>query len=227
MRSIIVGLALLSSLAVADAQPHNVPPTLLEGQRIAGERNIVPDDVTKVEIQRSGKTKIIGAFKLCVDANGVVTSVDQLKSTGFSAYDAKIKTAMHAWRYRPYRINGKDAAVCTAVTFIYSQIEPEPGAKIAPAAFARLRISGDSNIHPDDATLEEMMRRKLTKLVGNYHVCISHSGAVTHVRTLASSGFSTYDDLVHSAIRQWQHKPHQVHGSATAGCSVVTITFRR
>ena len=46
--------------------PQNVPPTMLEGSRIAGEKMISPDDVTKTEIQRSGKDRIIGSFKLCL-----------------------------------------------------------------------------------------------------------------------------------------------------------------
>ena len=43
---------------------------MLEGSRIAGEKNIVPDDVTKTEIQRSGKDKIVGSFKLCLTVDG-------------------------------------------------------------------------------------------------------------------------------------------------------------
>ena len=83
---------------------------------------IVPNDVTKTEIQRSGKSKIIGSFKLCINAGGVVTSVKMLKSTGFSAYDNKIQGTMRGeWRYRPYAVNGRAVPVCTAVTFIYSQ----------------------------------------------------------------------------------------------------------
>src|SRR6185295_9809912 len=34
------------------APPQNVPPTALDANRIAGEKNIVPDDVTKTEISR-------------------------------------------------------------------------------------------------------------------------------------------------------------------------------
>jgi TonB family protein len=58
-------------------------------------------------------------------------------------------------------------------------------------------------------------------------VCISQSGSVTHVRTVASSGFAAYDDVVISAIKQWQHKPHLVNGSPMAGCSIATISFHR
>jgi len=104
------------------APPQNVPPTMLEGSRIAGEKQIIPDDVTKTEIQRSGKDKVIGSFKLCINAGGEVTSVSMLKSTGFGAYDSRIQGKMRGeWKYKPYAVNGKAVPVCTAVTFIYSQ----------------------------------------------------------------------------------------------------------
>jgi protein TonB len=99
-----------------------VPPNLLETQRIAGEKQIVPDDVTKTEIQRSGKDKIVGAFKLCITIDGNVSTISQMgKGTGFPAYDGKIQREMRNWKYRPFLVNGKPAPVCTAVTFIYSQ----------------------------------------------------------------------------------------------------------
>jgi len=102
--------------------PVNVAPTMLEGQRIAGEKLIVPDDVTKTDIQRSGKDKIITSYKLCIDTGGNVTSVSTLKTSGYPPYDQKIhRTIKNEWRYRPYAVNGKVVPVCTAVTFIYSQ----------------------------------------------------------------------------------------------------------
>jgi len=104
------------------APPQNVPPTMLEGSRIAGEKMIAPDDVTKTEIQRSGKDRVVGSFKLCLTVGGEVQSVTMLKSTSFPAYDSKIQGKMRAeWRYKPYNVNGKPVPVCTAVTFIYSQ----------------------------------------------------------------------------------------------------------
>ena len=82
---------------------------------------IVPDDVTKTEIQRSGKDKIVGSYKLCISVDGAVTTINQLKSTTFPAYDSKIQREMRSWKYRPYMVNGRAVPVCTAVTFIYSQ----------------------------------------------------------------------------------------------------------
>jgi protein TonB len=101
--------------------PQNVAPTALEAQRISGEKNIAPDDVTKTEIQRSGKTKIVASVKICLGATGSVASLNVLKASGFPAYDQKIQREMRNWRYRPFQINGKPAPVCTAVTFIYQQ----------------------------------------------------------------------------------------------------------
>ncbi len=103
------------------APPKIVPPTLLEGQRIAGNKHIVPNEVTKTEIMRSGKNRIIGSFKLCITVGGAIKSITQLKSTGFVKYDNKIKLEMRQWRYRPYLVNGRAVPVCTAVTFVYSQ----------------------------------------------------------------------------------------------------------
>jgi len=109
--------------------PQNVAPTSLEANRMAGTKNIVPDDVTKVEIQRARKTKLVGTWKLCVTPEGNIGTVAQLKSTGFPAYDATItKTIRGEWRYRPFLVNGQPAPVCTAVTFIYSQL-PAPEQK--------------------------------------------------------------------------------------------------
>src|SRR5205085_3058245 len=98
-----------------------IPPTLIEAQRIAGDKVILPDEETKTEITRSGKDKIIGSFKLCVTPDGNVASVNMLKATRFEKYDVKIMREMRTWRYRPYLVNGKAVPVCTAVTFIYSQ----------------------------------------------------------------------------------------------------------
>lgn len=101
--------------------PQNVPPTLLEGSRIAGDKSILPNAATRDEIRKSGKDKVVGAFKLCIDSRGAPTSVSKLKRTGFEAYDRDIDAGMKTWRYKPYVVNGKPVPVCTAITFIYAQ----------------------------------------------------------------------------------------------------------
>lgn len=99
---------------------RNIPSKMLEGLRIAGDKVILPDENTKLAILDSGRERVIGAFKLCIDEAGRVSEVKAIRSTKVPSYDRTLLQAMRAWRYRPYRINGKALAVCTAVTFIYS-----------------------------------------------------------------------------------------------------------
>ena len=82
---------------------------------------------TKIAIARSGKTRLVGSFKVCVSTTGAVAVVSRLKSTTFPEYDQKIiDTIRNEWAYRPFLVNGHVAPVCTAVTFIYSQTPPPP-----------------------------------------------------------------------------------------------------
>lgn len=99
----------------------SVAPSLLEPLRIAGAKNIGPDDRTKEELAAAGMKRLVGSFKLCLDATGAVRTVDILKPTGAPAYDTKILAGMRQWRFRPYVVDGEAQAVCTAVTFIYAQ----------------------------------------------------------------------------------------------------------
>ena len=103
------------------AAAQNIAPTALEQQRISGEKLITPADVTKTEISRSGKTKLLSSFKICINTGGAVDKVQLLKSSGFPDYDSKIQAEMRNWKYRPFMVNGTAAPVCTAVTFIYTQ----------------------------------------------------------------------------------------------------------
>jgi TonB family protein len=98
-----------------------VPPTLLEGSRIAGDKMIVPDDVTKTEIQRSGKTQLMVPVKVCIDRAGNIASVKVMKSSGFVAYDQKLDREIRKWRYKPFSVNGTPTPVCSAIQFIYRQ----------------------------------------------------------------------------------------------------------
>jgi hypothetical protein len=121
----VVPAAVLPPSAPAPALPipqQTVAPTALDANRIAGEKEIVPDANTQSEIGRAGVDKIVGSYKLCITAEGAINTVTPIKSTGFPAYDTKIQNTIRAqWKYRAFIINGKATPVCTAVRFIYSQ----------------------------------------------------------------------------------------------------------
>jgi TonB family protein len=97
------------------------PPAQLETLRIAGEKRIAPDEATRKQIIADKRDRVVGSFKLCLDTAGTPTTTRVLKSTGYPAYDDRIRnTILGTWRYAPFVIADKPVPVCTAVTFIYS-----------------------------------------------------------------------------------------------------------
>ena len=97
-----------------------VTPAVLDANRKAGNKDIIPDLATQNEIRKAGKDKVIAAYRLCVTQDGDISSVTQLKSTGFARFDAKIaNTIREKWHYRPFLIAGKRAPVCSNFGFSY------------------------------------------------------------------------------------------------------------
>lgn len=98
---------------------YNVAPPSLEKLRIAGDRNIAPPNDVMNRLHAAGIKKAVGAYKLCVDETGHVTSVKQLKSIADVEYDTLIlHTIETTWKYAPFMVNGEAAKVCSAVTYI-------------------------------------------------------------------------------------------------------------
>ena len=90
-------------------------------QRLEGNTRIAPEHLTTAQIERAGKPAVIGVFDVCVDRAGVVAEVRVVRSTSFSAYDAKIQRQIRSWRYQPVLLDGQPAAGCTTVTLVYHQ----------------------------------------------------------------------------------------------------------
>src|SRR5213075_3204993 len=110
-----------SSKSRSKSGARQLPPGVVEARRVAGLKTIVPDDDTKRTVERNHDVRLIGSWKLCIDEDGKPSRITQLKSTGYEGYDALIEKGMRGWRYRPYEVDGKYVAVCTAVTFVYTQ----------------------------------------------------------------------------------------------------------
>ena len=100
------------------AEPKMVLQVALEQQRISGDKDIQPPNDVATKISRAGK-RVVGVVKMCLNTGGKVKSINMLKSTGHPSYDAKIKSKIRLWKYRPFKVNGKPVPVCTSVTFIY------------------------------------------------------------------------------------------------------------
>lgn len=97
-----------------------IPPTVLQGLRISGETQVHAPDTTKTMMLRDGKERTSGTLKLCIQTDGLISSVSVAVSTKYDAYDAKLLAAARSWRYKPYTVNGTPMPVCGMVTFIYT-----------------------------------------------------------------------------------------------------------
>jgi hypothetical protein len=98
---------------------YNVAPPALEKHRIAGNRYIAPSNDMMTRLHAAGLQKAVGAYKVCVDETGHITSVKQLKSIADAEYDTLIlHTIETTWKYAPFMVNGEAAKVCSAVTYI-------------------------------------------------------------------------------------------------------------
>ena len=91
----------------------------VEGQRIAGNKNITLPDGVKNVMNAQGIRTTVATVKLCLNTKGEPTTIQLIKGTGFPEADAKIKREMQEWRYRPYSVNGKLVPICTSIIFNY------------------------------------------------------------------------------------------------------------
>ena len=102
--------------------PSLLPPTAFRANRVSGNEQIQPDDLTKLEISRAGKNRLVMSVKVCVGSAGDVSAATPVGGgTGFAAYDAKILRAVASWRYNPFVINGRATPACSVVQFVYVQ----------------------------------------------------------------------------------------------------------
>lgn len=115
-----------------------VAPPVLDAYRLGGERNIVPDEATRRQIDSSAAvrndTHMIGSFRLCLDRHGAVSRVQVVKSTRFETYDQTIVEGMRGWTFRPFLVQGEPTPACAVFTFAYSTDQPKPSAPRGAAA---------------------------------------------------------------------------------------------
>ncbi len=101
---------------LASEKPEIVEPNMLNAYRVSGDSHIAPPDD---EIAQLASGKWIAAVKLCMDEHGEMMSLKLVKSSRLPGWDRRLCERIRDWRYRPYRVNGREVRACTAVTFIF------------------------------------------------------------------------------------------------------------
>jgi hypothetical protein len=96
-------------------EPQALAPEQVK--RIAGDADIVPDDVEKLGLD--GKT-LHAAMKICVEPTGAIRSMQMVEASSLPDYNTKLLLEVrNHWRYEPLVMNGAPVAFCTTQPFSY------------------------------------------------------------------------------------------------------------
>lgn len=108
-------------VAAATTRRPSVSDEVLEARRISGQKNIMPTDAIRDEIQRTHGRAFIVPVRVCIDETGRPDEVELLGTSGFAGYDMDFINGVAAWRYSPFTIGGTPAPACGMVNFSYRQ----------------------------------------------------------------------------------------------------------
>jgi TonB family protein len=96
---------------------------------------------------------------------------------------------------------------------------------VPPNVLTIMRKTGSTQIHPSTVTKNEMLNDGRTKTIGVAKVCVSESGAVTHVSMLSSTKYPAYDAALIAGIKTWTYKPYAAKGRNVKVCGTVTFVY--
>jgi cysteine-rich repeat protein len=112
---------------------------------------------------------------------------------------------------------------CSATCKI--EVKPRSTATVAPSVLAGLRISGETQVHPDDITQTQMIHDGVSRVAGVVKLCIAADGSVGLTRMLASTKYAAYDAALVAAVTGWRYQPYRLDGAPVAACSTVRFVY--
>jgi len=93
-----------------------VAPSVLHALLVSGKTRIEPSAQVRTSMLRDGVTRIDTVIKVCIGADGAVSSATLLRSTRYADHDAAVLSEIRSWRYRPFLRDGVARPACSAVT---------------------------------------------------------------------------------------------------------------
>jgi cysteine-rich repeat protein len=105
------------------------------------------------------------------------------------------------------------------------EVRPPPTATVAPSVLAGLRISGETQVHPDDLTQTQMIHDGVSRVAGVVKLCIAADGSVGSTRLLVSTKYAAYDGALVAAVAGWRYQPYRLDGTPVAACSTVRFVY--
>jgi cysteine-rich repeat protein len=105
------------------------------------------------------------------------------------------------------------------------EVRPPVQTNVLPTVLQGLRVSGETQVHPSEATQSEMAHDGTRRVDGTVKLCIGVDGAVTQAKMLGKTGYDAYDTLLIAAVRDWRYQPYRVGDRAVPACSTVHFVY--
>jgi hypothetical protein len=96
---------------------------------------------------------------------------------------------------------------------------------VPPTVLRGLRISGNTQIQPNDMLKAQLDHEGKTQLDAMFKVCVDTAGTVSAVSQLRSTGYASYDTELAAAIHAWRYQPYLANHVPIPVCGVVTFKY--
>jgi len=222
---------------VARRGPSDPLPTItaaaLEVLRLTGDPN-GPLESSAPGLDPVARPSESTWFKICLNADGVVTKLDPRQTTS-PAVMRMFEAAAASWRFKPFVANGQPQPVCSMILMRYPAIpltEPEtlpmPTGEDRPllvASGAMKLVRGAKMVVPDDRGKLQIQQSSVRRLTGVFRACTDETGKVVDLLPLRSTGLASYDQRILAAMSQYVYAPVIDRGHPIPVCTIITFIY--
>ena len=90
-----------------------------------------------------------------------------------------------------------------------------------------VRISGDTEIAPDESTKAEVAAAGLRRLFASFKICMGTNGVPALTKQVLSSGFPDYDAKLVREMMKWRYRPYFIDGVPSRICTQATFVYNQ
>jgi hypothetical protein len=212
----------------SDSLP-TVTPALLQAHQSSSEA-LGANDIAELdrELAAHKLTLLIEWFKVCIDADGKLTSVTSRGGSTLGSREV-FGRQIKSWELRPVELGGRPTPVCSVVKFSHPAGKASADLWLPmPATHTRLPviliatlgdpIEGDKYASP--YVLVDFMRRAgIDDVIATAAFCIDEQGKVNSVLVTRTTGFPQADLAFARTVARRRYRPYVFGGTARAVCS--------
>ncbi|MBA3499227.1 MAG: hypothetical protein M4D80_28920 [Myxococcota bacterium] len=233
-----------ASRVQGDLDVPSITHDALEQLRLSGDRRATldPKIASGLELDTTPGTRAAYTwFKVCLDPAGEISKADPYETTS-SKTSTAFAEAIRTWRFRPFVMRGAALPVCAMVRMAYpadaappvetlplppppSRSKKRPVVLTSPKLLEGKRIAGSIAIVPDDETKVVIQESGVTRITGQFRMCIDDTGAIESVFPMRSTGLARYDARITAGMLQWKYSPYMVDDQPVPVCTYITFIY--